>query len=433
MKTEAMSAPATHFAICMHCKKAIIRRSGSSVLAFAMALVLLTSASSPAQTFTILYNFKGGTDGIGPMAGLVMDAAGNFYGTTEFGGINDNGTVFKLTRKEESILYRFTGSPDGANPSGGLIFDAEGNLYGVTSEGGKVNCGTVFKLAPSGTETVLHSFCSNGETDGARPSGNLIMDAKGNLYGTTLVGGSEGSGTVFKVDLSGAETVLYNFCTKGGSQCTDGEEPQGGLVMDAAGNLYGTTAINLGPKLTGTGGVFKLTPTGKDTTLHRFSFAKGVSPNGGLIFDTAGSLYGTTLLGGSNICQLPGQNNGCGTVFKVDATGKETVLYDFCSASGCADGSAPGAGLFMDAQGNLYGTTLSGGTGTCTGQLFPGCGTVFELSANGTENVLHTFTGIESDGAYPYSILIMDAKGNLYGTTSAGGKFGNGIVFEITP
>jgi uncharacterized repeat protein (TIGR03803 family) len=367
-----------------------------------------------------------------------MDAKGNLYGTTVGGGTGcassgGCGTVFKLAGKKETVLYRFKGSPDGANPSGGLILDAEGNLYGVTEVGGAYGGGTVFKVDPSDAETVLYSFGPN-EGAGGEPSGSLVMDVNGNFYGTAINGGTGNSGIVFKVDPKGTETVLHSFCTRGGSRCTDGEEPSGGLVMDRAGNLYGTTEIDFGPKGTNTGALFKVTQTGKETTLHLFSFAKGNVPNGELILDAAGNLYGTTLFGGTGVCLLPGgEEFGCGTVFKVDPSGKETVLYNFCSASGCTDGSNPSAGLLMDAKGNLYGTTLEGGTGTCTGQLFPACGTVFELSASGTETVLHTFTGVAPDGAFPYSRLIMGANGNLYATASEGGKFANGVVFEITP
>jgi uncharacterized repeat protein (TIGR03803 family) len=436
MATESTpSTPVTTKPVagCGHFKKAVMRRSGSWVLALASVLGFLAFPAAQAQTFTVLYGFKNGSDGAAPKAALIRDATGNLYGTTSAGGLKGNGTVFRVTGKKETVLYRFKGTPDGASPSGSLILDSEGNLYGVTSGGGATGCGTVFKVEPGGAETVLYSFCSNGARDGAEPSGNLVMDAKGNLYGTTRIGGSGGSGTVFKVDPSGTETLLHNFCTRGGSRCTDGEEPSGGMVMDAAGNLYGTTEVDFGPKGTGTGAVFKLTPTGKETTLYLFSFAKGEVPTGGLIRDAAGNLYGTTTYGGKGICQPSGQNNfGCGTVFMVDASGKETVLYNFCSASGCTDGTSPSAGLVMDAKGNLYGTTLSGGTVTCTGQLFPGCGTAFELAGE-KEIVLHSFTGVAPDGVFPYSTLIMDANGNLYGTASAGGKYGNGVVFEITP
>jgi uncharacterized repeat protein (TIGR03803 family) len=389
---------------------------------------------SQAQTFTVLHNFKGGTDAANPEAGLVMDANGNLYGTTVAGGTGCTssggcGTVFKLAGKKETVLHRFKGSPDGANPSGGLIFDAAGNLYGVTKVGGANGAGTLFKVDPKGAETVLSSMDGTG---GGEPNGALVMDANGNFYGTAIAGGTGNSGVVFKVAPNGTGTDLHSFCTRGGSRCTDGEEPSGGLVMDAAGDLYGTTEIDFGPNGTSTGALFKVTQSGKEATLHLFSFAQGNSPDGELILD-AGNLYGTTLFGGTGVCGPSGEDFGCGTVFKVDASGKETVLYNFCSASGCSDGSMPSAGLLMDAKGNLYGTTLTGGTGTCTEQLFSGCGTVFELSASDTETVLHTFTGVAPDGAFPYSRLIMDANGNLYGTASSGGKFDNGIVFEISP
>lgn len=437
MTTESTAATVKRVAGCGHFKKAIMRRSGGWALALAIVLTHLTSPSH-AQTFTVLYNFKGGTDGANPEAGLVMDAKGNLYGTTVDGGTGcassgGCGTVFKLTGKKETVLHRFTGSPDGANPSGGLILDAEGNLYGVTYGGGDNGCGTVFKVTPSGVETTLFSFCSNRESGGG-PNGNLVMDAKGNLYGTTRGGGSGDSGTVFKVDRAGTGTVLYNFCSKTG--CTDGELPFAGLIMDAKGDLYGTTLDGFAGGGVGGGTVFKVTKTRKENVLYSFcaapDCADGSSPVAGLIMDAKGDLYGTTLFGGTGVCPPYGPE-GCGTVFEVDASGKEIVLYSFCSTSGCADGENPSAGLFLDTKGNLYGTTLDGGTGNCSGGFSPGCGTVFELSASGTETVLHSFTGVAPDGALPYSTLIMDANGNLYGTASGGGKFGNGVVFEITP
>ncbi len=303
--------------------------------ALAVVLGMLTFPAH-AQTFTVLYNFRGATDGANPQAGLVMDATGNLYGTTVGGGIGCTssggcGTVFKLAGRKETVLHRFKGSPDGANPSGGLILDAAGNLYGLTSAGGASGAGTLFQVDPSGAETVLSSMDGTG---GGGPNGDLVRDAKGNFYGTAIGGGTENSGVVFTVAANGLGTDLHNFCTRGGNRCTDGEEPSGGLVMDAAGNLYGTTLIDIGPKGTNTGAVFKMTQTGKETTLHLFSFAKGNWPNGALILDAAGNLYGTTLFGGTGICQSSGENFGCGTIFKVDASGKETVLYNFCAASG---------------------------------------------------------------------------------------------------
>jgi uncharacterized repeat protein (TIGR03803 family) len=431
MKTRSTSAtlPAVGSA---PSTKQIRQRLGRCALAIVLGTLTLPAH---AQTFTVLYNFRGAADGANPQAGLVIDAEGDLYGTTVAGGTGcasggGCGTVFKLTRKKEIVLHRFKDSPDGASPSGGLILDAAGNLYGVTSVGGANGAGALFKVDPRGAETVLSSMEGTG---GGEPNGDLVMDANGNFYGTAIAGGTGNSGVVFEVGSDGTGTDLHSFCTRGGSRCTDGEEPSGGLVMDAVGNLYGTTRIDFGPKGTNTGALFKVTQSGKEATLHLFSFAKGSWPNGALIMDTAGNLYGTTLFGGTGICQSSDENFGCGTVFKVDPSGKETVLHNFCAVSGCADGASPSAGLSMDRNGNLYGTTLSGGTGPCTGEFSPGCGTVFELSANGTETVLHNFTGAAPDGAFPYSRLIMDANGNLYGTASAGGKFGDGIVFKVTP
>jgi uncharacterized repeat protein (TIGR03803 family) len=427
---------------------------GICVLALTV-VIGLAAAPTPrahAQTYTTLYSFcpkapcKRGFDSD---AGLVMDSKGNLYGTTQVGGSDDVcfsegcGTVFMVVGRKESVLHSFKGAAlDGAIPSyGNLLLDAEGNLYGATvnggdggcEDGGPVGCGTVFKVTGK-KETVLHSF--TGE-DGRGPIGNLVMDSSGGLYGTTMSGGANDGGTVFQLDAGGTETVLYSFCSK--KDCADGQIPYGGLVMDAKGNLYGTTfAGGTGDcGLGACGTVFKVTRTGKETVLHSFcsttDCADGAGPVGALIIDSAGNLYGTTINGGTGTgapC-LGGSPGGCGTVFKVDTSGAETVLHSFCSAAGCSDGIGAWGGLFMDVNGDLYGTTLYGGTGTCVGS-YGGCGTVFELDTSGTETVLHSFTGVAPDGEYPYSNLIMDANGNLYGTSAAGGKFDGGVVFELT-
>jgi uncharacterized repeat protein (TIGR03803 family) len=306
------------------------------------------------------------------------------------------------------ILYEFKGVPDGSTPLASLIFDAAGNLYGTTAEGGSgvcsssSGCGTVFKLTPnadgSWTESVLYSFCSLSNcADGGNPgasliapdviSAGLIFDGAGNLYGTTTQGGSGagcgisgGCGVVFKLtpnaDGSWTESVLYNFCSL--ANCADGENPGDGLIFDKVGNLYGTT------------------------------------PGGG----------------------HPGCNDvwpGCGVVFKLTPNSgggwTESVLYRFCSLSGCADGAAPVASLIFDGAGNLYGTTLAGGSNNS--------GTVFQLKphtgGSWTENVLFRFNGIGDSGQAPEGPLVFDAAGNLYGTTSLGGVAGNGLVFKLKP
>ncbi len=410
----------------MRLVSAAARISISKSCAFAVALMMGFAASAPSahgQTFTVLHSFKGGTDGEGPNGGVVRDAAGNLYGTTAHGGAFGNGTVFKLdTMGRETVLYSFTGGADGAFPLAGLIRDAAGNLYGTTEAGGDLTCnggsgcGTVFKLDTTGEETVLHSFTGK---DGTSPIAGVIRDAAGNLYGTTPQGGPFSSGTVFKLDTTGKETVLYNFT--GGRGGTDGSYPDGALIRDAAGNLYGTTQLG-GNYSFGT--VFKVDSTGKETVLYRFyGGSNGLNPVGGLIMDKAGDLYGATEGGGLFFD---------GTVFKLSPVSSKPVLYSF---AGRADGSLPVAGVIADTAGNLYGTTQYGGGVACFGG---GCGTVFKLDKTGKETVLHSFTG-GADGAAPVAGLVRDAAGNLYGTAYSGGDGGSrcaggcGVVFKITP
>jgi uncharacterized repeat protein (TIGR03803 family) len=328
-----------------------------------------------------------------------------------------------------SVLYSFTGGADGGDSTAGLIRDAVGNLYGTTSSCGPyVGCigsyGTVFKLDTSGNEIVLYSF--SGGTDGAYPYAGLVHDRAGNFYGTTKNGGNftcpdfYGCGTVFKLDRSGNETVLYRFSG------TDGEYPVGDLLRDTAGNLYGTTSYGglYGDVCYPCGTVFKVDTAGKETVLYSFTGNNdGGYPLAGLVRDSAGNLYGTTLTGGSLTCDgLPG---GCGTVFKLDTAGKETALYTF---TGGTDGAFPYGGLVLDAVGNLYGTTGFGGDLSC--QPPNGCGTVFKLTKTGRKKVLYSFTGNGVDGAVPNTTLVRDAAGNLYGTTNAGG-IGAGVVFKV--
>jgi len=381
------------------------------VIMLALAAVL---PAAQAQTLTVLHSFTQVKDGGFPSGTLVNDRAGNLYGTTQFGGRGfHSGTVFKLapTGKEEP-LYSFAGQADGGDPYAGVIRDAAGNLYGTAQSGGNftcaVGCGTVFKVDPHGRETVLYSF--TGPPDGSVPVAGLVRDAQGNFYGTTVNGGDAscnngiGCGTVFKLDASNNETVLYTFT--GGA---DGKFPLAALIRDPAGNLIGTTVQ--GGAVNG-GTVFKLDATGKETVLHSFTGGgDGAAPFAGL------ALVGSNLYGTSG-----GGTYGYGTVFKVDKTGTETVVYSF---TGGGDGGYLFAGVVSDGAGNLYGTTEGGGA------FF--YGTVFKLDKDGTETVLHSFTG-GADGANPYGGLIRDAAGNLYGTTDIGGApINSGTVFKITP
>jgi uncharacterized repeat protein (TIGR03803 family) len=403
----------------------------------------------------VLHDFGNLPDDAGPDAGLIFDSAGNLYGTTRGGGGSqfsaDSGTVFELTPGTngtwtETVLYNFcslSACTDGAYPEAGLILDGAGNLYGTTQGGGSYSSGTVFRLAPgrNGTwsETVLHSFNSG---DGGWPFAGMIFDGAGNLYGTTYSGGSHGDGTVFQLtprpNGTWSETVLHSFDGE------DGKYPTAGLIFDSAGNLYGTTTA--GGNLSdcsgfGCGVVFRLTPNSnrrwREKVLHGFNGRDGASPSAGLIFDETGNLYSTTPVGGNHQCGGP----GCGVVFQLTpATNdkwSEKVLHVFDGNHG----TGPLAALILDKAGNLYGTTFAGGLDSTWCSYPNGCGTVFELTpgANGTwiETVLYRFPRSGLRGNWPLGGLVPDVNGNLYGTTTEGGKdIGvtvGGTVFEITP
>jgi uncharacterized repeat protein (TIGR03803 family) len=393
-----------------------------------------------AQKERVLHSFcaqSGCTDGAYPQAGLVFDQKGNLYGTTASGGLYSQscldgtcGVVFKLSPDgKETVLHTFcaeSGCTDGASPIAGLVLDQKGNLYGTTYFGGAYGYGAVFKLTPTGRYTVLHSFCAQTKcTDGAYSEAGLVFDQKGNLYGTTYSGGIYGSGVVFKVTPKGKETVLYSFCAQ--TNCVDGESPYAGLVLDLNENLYGTTlqgGSNSTDCVFGCGVVFKLTPEGKETVVYNFCSqtycADGAEPYAGLVLDRRGNLYGTTVEGGAY---------AYGVAFKLTPKGKETVLYTFCAETNCTDGQGPIAGLVFDQNGNLYGTTENGGAPRDSG-------VVFKLSPEGKETVLYSFCWLDNctDGAYPMAAVVFDQKGNLYGTTYHGGAYGNaGVVFKLTP
>jgi uncharacterized repeat protein (TIGR03803 family) len=374
-----------------------------------LTLLCVFAPVAPAQTFTLLYQFRSGAGGINPYAGVVRDAKGNFYGTTYNDGAFASGAVFRINPAgKEKVLHSFSQTDgDGAFPwYGTLVRDSSGDLYGTTYVGGikgQFCCGTIFKVTAAGTETVLYRF--TGDNGDGFPQAGVVRDSSGNLYGTTQNGGPSNAGTVFKVDPTGKKTVLYSF-----TGSTDGGYPMAGVVLDANGDLYGTTYEG-GSAFAGT--VFKVDPTGKETVLYGFTGSTdGGSPQSGVIRDSHGNLYGTTYYGG---------NQGAGTVFKVNTVGQETVLHNFTSGN---DGWLPlGGSLVRDSAGNLYGTTPQGGSNNF--------GVVFKIDTKGNETVLHTFSG--SDGKIPYGTLLLDKAGNLYGTTYAGGAYGGGVVFKIAP
>jgi uncharacterized repeat protein (TIGR03803 family) len=373
------------------------------------ALMFALPPAAPAQSFTVLYQFRSGPSGINPYAGVVRDGKGNLYGTTYNDGAFASGTVLRInTLGKEKVLHSFSQTEgDGAFPwYGTLARDSSGNLYGTTITGGidgQLCCGTVFKVTASGEETILYRFSGVGG-DGF-PQAGVVRDASGNLYGTTQNGGTSNAGTVFQLDPTGKKTVLYSF-----TGSADGGQPVAGLVLDVKGNLYGTTTQG-GSSFAGT--VFKVDPTGKETVLYNFTGSNdGGPPEADVIRDSRGNLYGTTNLGGTW---------SAGTVFKVDGHGQETVLHNF---TGGNDGWLPtGGSLVRDSSGNLYGTTPQGGS--------TDFGIVFKIDTKGNETVLHTFSG--SDGKVPYGTLALDKTGNLYGTTYEGGAYGGGVVFKIAP
>jgi uncharacterized repeat protein (TIGR03803 family) len=412
----------------------IRERAAAAVLAMLVVLVpgMVATPSAQAQTFTTLHSFDG-TDGTNPYAGLVQATNGNLYGTTNAGGANSVGTVFKITPKGTlTTLHSFDGT-DGSYPYAGLVQATDGNFYGTTYIGGANGQGTVFKITPSGTLTTLYSFCSQGGfncTDGADPLAGLVLATNGDFYGTTQYGGANciangGCGTVFSITPSGTLTTLHSFA----GYPTDGSNPQGALVQGTDGSLYGTT-VQDGPNCIADGGcgtVFKITPSGTLTTLYNFcsqggsNCTDGKYPNAGLIQGTNGDFYGTASAGGAN-CTAYG---GCGTIFKIIPSGMLTTLYNFCSQGGsnCTDGAQPDAGLVQGTDGNFYGTTVSSGANND--------GTAFSITPSGsTLTTLHSFDG--TDGYQPYATLVQATCGKFYGTTYAGGTNNDGTVFSLS-
>ena len=462
---------------------------------------------------TVLYTFTGGNDGGNPNS-VVRDSKGNLYGATGAGGAAGYGVVFKIdTSGHETVLYTFTGGPDGAYPNAYIALDSLGNLYGAANNGGNqagaAGAGVIFKVGTTGHETVLYTF--TGGNDGAAPNG-VFRDAKGDLYGTTTNGGASGAGVVFEVDTSGHETVLYTFTggndgggsdsgvtlgqdgnlygtTNGGGSANGGvvfkvdksghetvlhtfergsvgNQPYlAGVILDPDYNLYGTTSFVAAG---GAGAVYKLDRAGNATVIYAFpGMAGGQYPyNAGVTLGSDGRIYGATFYGGSHgagvLYRLDG--NGCetvlytfdlftangygqpvgnvirdsagnfygatfigqadvgygyGVVYKVNTSGRATVLHNFTNG---ADGGNPYGGLILDAKGNVYGTASGGGAGSA--------GVVFKIDTSGNETVLYSFTG-GSDGAYPYGSIISDSAGNLYGTTNGGGASNAGVVFKL--
>jgi uncharacterized repeat protein (TIGR03803 family) len=384
--------------------------------AVAFSAAMLSSTAAHAQSFSVIYSFTGGSDGGNPTAGFIIGPAGNLFGTASVGGTYGAGVVFELSESgEEKVLYNFTGGADGANPNSSLIADTKGNLYGTTYAGGAFGAGTVFEVTLAGKETVLYSF--TGGADGANPQSKVTFDSAGNLYGTTTGGGTYSGGTVFEIPKGGTEQVLHSF-----GNGTDGASPVAGVTLSTKDKIFGTTSAG---GTDGYGTVFRLAEgeSGWDETiLHNFAMqADGATPYAGLVFDSAGNLFGATTDGGG-----PNFNDG-GAVFelKPSESGWTFVALDGVPGSGI---SGSYRNVILDASGNIYATTHCDGTYSA--------GTVYELSAASggawNYNTLYNFTG-QSDGLYSFSNLVFDKQGNLYGTTKYGGADGAGVAFKITP
>ena len=406
-------------------------------LAGVALLAMIATPAAQAQTFHVIHAFGGSVDGSNPISGVTIDPAGNLYGTTYFGGTGlfdqGQGIVFKLAQKNSSWiltpLYNFQSGNDGANPVAPPVIGQNGALYGTTQSGAGslcylgLGCGTVYELQPPAgictrvscpwNENVLHRF--TGAADGGNPGyGALTFDAAGNIYGTTAVGGDLATGVVYELTGSGGhwtEKVLYTF-----DEISDGVAPGSSVIFDSQGNLYGTATAG---GSSGHGTVYKLTPSGLSnwtiSLLHDFT-TDGWFPLGGVFWDNAGNLFGATAEGG------PG---GGGDVFELTPSGSSWTfnqLYTFPE-----DREGPLGAMAMDAAGNLYGTTMFQGTHER--------GTVFKLTlSNGTwvHSILHDFTG-GSDGCYPNGGVSLDRNGNLFGTAYSCGDWTYGVVWEITP
>jgi uncharacterized repeat protein (TIGR03803 family) len=422
----------------------------SPEIVFVLALTLIFAQPTQAQTFNVLHTFTGGADGDHPTGQLTIDAAGNLYGTTEgnegshcYSGIC--GTVFELSNQGQdwllTTLHVFRGVNDGSLPIAGVVFGPDGSLYGTTFSGGggcgggvEDDCGAVYKVTPpasapgggSWTESIVYAFLGNG-IDGTNPEAPVAFDRAGKMYGTTCCGGTYDGGIVFQLTPSGdgwTESILHNFANGSGPPW-DGGVPYSGVLIGESGNLYGTTPFG---GHGGSGVIYRLTQSGSgwlETILYTLrGGVDGGLPWAGLISDAAGNLYGTTCCdglgrGGTVYMLSPSGGNGTWT-FHLLHTFMENDCY-----------SPYDSGLVLDTAGNLYGTTEAGING--------GGGCVFKLApSNGgwTYTVLHNFTG--SDGTYPVPGLVLDANGNLYGTTFEGGGTGCGgsgcgVVFEVTP
>jgi len=356
-----------------------------------------------AAGYKVLYSFKGGADGANPYSGVIQDSSGDLYGTTYQGGAANAGVVYRVTPSgQEKVLYSFTGGADGGHPYAGVLADSASTLYGTASTGGAGNAGVVYKVTLSGQETVLYSF--TGKADGGNPYGGVMADAEGDLYGTTYGGGADLAGVVYKLTPSGTETVLHTF-----GKANEGGKPTAGVVRDSAGDFYGTAATV----------VYKLGAGGQYTVMAHLDCPTGGDAWAGVVLDAAGNIYGTT--GVELPACLESSPALFGVVFKVDTAGQLKALYRFPGPPKMqnAVGNGPNAGVVLDSEGSLYGATPYSGAG----------GMVYKLDAAGQESALYSFSAARG-GTEPIAGVIRGSTGNLYGTTRSGGAANEGAVYK---
>jgi len=394
-------------------------------VAFIVFSFIALTITPQAQTFTTLFSFSLSSEGVGPAAVLTQGTDGNLHGTTTAGGADNEGTIFEITPSGTlTSLYSFCSDGNcatGETPYATLVQASNGDFYGTTYQGGAHYYGTVFEISPAGELTTLYSFCSlTNCADGETPYAGLVQSTSGNFYGTTFEGGVSancskeypGCGTIFEITPQGSLTTAYTFCSQ--ANCADGAFPVAGLIQAANGSFYGATSQG---GANGRGTIFELTSTGKFTSLYSFcsqtDCADGQGPQASLVQATNGNFYGTTAGGGAN-CISQG---GCGTVFEITSAGKLTTLYSFCAQANCADGEDP-VGLVQASNTKLYGTTYGADGGSP--------GTIFSITPAGKFELLYTFCSQFNctDGEHPDAGLLVDTDGLLYGTTSMGDGFG---------
>jgi uncharacterized repeat protein (TIGR03803 family) len=427
----------------------------NSANAAEVATATVTVAAGPA--FTVLHSFNGTTEGAIPWAPLIWGTDGYMYAPTIAGGnlscgyissYQGCGTLYRIdTQGNAEVLKSFQGT-DGAYPSDALVQASNGTMYGTTGFGGTdttgcgvgttpSGCGSLFTLALPNTFSSIFSFGPYSSTLGISPEVVLLNASDGNWYGANVVGGGTNCGgtlgtvsqpacgTLFKFSATNTPILLHAFTG------ADGAYPAGGLIQGTDGNLYGVTegggASNCSSYAKpGCGTVFRITTAGSLQTLHAFTQQDGATPAARLILGQDGNLYGTTLFGGSSVCSGGAQWQGCGTVFRIDGSGNFKLIHAFEGP----DGAYP-ARLYQGADGYFYGTAEGGGDANCSGRYGPGCGVVFRMDPTGNVTVIHSFTG-QSDGAWPESALIQGGDGSLFGTAAYGGTYDDGVVFKIS-